>query len=362
VNTNTRIEDTVAFVSRRMPRLIGLSTREFQRPAVLLPFLAVAALVWFTMLGERDINHLWSEYRVYVMGAAVIVTLHASMIAALVVQRQRRRQAEADLRESEVRFRSMADALREADAEKQRQRETLAHVGRVATMGELTASLVHELNQPLAAILTNAEAGERLLGRDAPPLDQVRQILTDIRTDDKRAVEIIRGVRGFLRRHEITKSTIDLNETVEEILRLMRREAIARGVEMRFARPEKSVCVSGNRVQLQQVVMNLVLNGLEAMSAVPADERRITLQVDGTADGAATMVVADRGPGVPPDKLSRLFEPFYTTKKDGLGMGLSIARSIIEAHGGRISATNNPEAGATFCVTLPGALCSPRAV
>ena len=159
------------------------------------------------------------------------------------------------------------NAMREGESEKQRLHAALAHVGRVATMGELTASLAHELYQPLAAILTNADTAQKLLESGSPPLDQLQEILTDIQTDDKRAAAIIRGVRSLLQRHEIAKTTIELNETVGEIVRLMRQEAIERGVEMQFERPEESLRVSADRVQLQQVVLNLLLNGFEAMGS-----------------------------------------------------------------------------------------------
>jgi len=155
-----------------------------------------------------------------------------------------------------------------------------------------------------------------------------------------------------LRRHEIAKTAIDLTETVEEIVGLMRQEAIERDIEMQFERPEESLRVSADRVQLQQVVLNLLLNGFEAMSGPSVNERRITLRIESTA-GEATIAVSDCGPGIPADHLSQVFEPFYTTKKGGLGMGLSITRSIVEGHGGRVRAANNPGGGATFRISLP---------
>jgi C4-dicarboxylate-specific signal transduction histidine kinase len=164
-------------------------------------------------------------------------------------------------------------------------------------------------------------------------------------------------VRRLLQRHEVSKKAIDLNGTIEEVVRLMRQEGLERGVEIRFTPPERSLCVAADRVQLQQVVLNLLMNAIEAMSAVPVGERLIRLRVESTENGAATITVSDSGPGVSADNLSQLFEPFYTTKEAGLGMGLSITRTIVEAHGGSVWAENNPSAGAAFHVSLPLTPC-----
>ena len=210
------------------------------------------------------------------------------------------------------------NAMREGESEKQRLHAALAHVGRVATMGELTASLAHELSQPLAAILTNADSAQKLLERRPPQLDQLQEILTDIQTDDKRAAGIIRGVRALLRRHEIAKTAIELTETVEEIVGLMRQEAIERDIEMQFERPEESLRVSADRVQLQQVVLNLLLNGFEAMSSPSVNERRITLRIESTA-GEATIAVSDCGPGIPADHSRRCSSRSIRPRKGGSG-------------------------------------------
>jgi C4-dicarboxylate-specific signal transduction histidine kinase len=212
--------------------------------------------------------------------------------------------------------------------------------------------VAHELNQPLGAILNNAEAAEIFLDADPPRMDEVRQILSDIRRDDWRAGEIIRGMRSLLSKHEPTPEPISINEPVEDVLKLLRADASARKVRISFSGTQNLPPVWGDWVHLQQVVLNLVLNAMEALAAVPEEKRRIIVRT-GQNNGIVNVDVADSGPGIPTETLSKLFEPFYTTKKDGMGIGLSIARTIIESYKGRIWAENNLTAGATFHVTLP---------
>jgi PAS domain S-box-containing protein len=237
--------------------------------------------------------------------------------------------------------------------ELQRHREELAHVTRVSTVGELTTSVAHELNQPLGAILSNAEAAEMFLTADPPALDEVRDILADIRKDDQRASEVIRRMRSLLRKQELAPKSIEINEAMEEVLRLLSFDAAARKVAVKFERTVDLPRVWCDPVHFQQVVLNLVLNGMEAMAETPEEKRQVVVRTGPGNNGTVKIAVADSGPGIPIEKLPKLFEPFFTTKKEGMGMGLSIARTIVEAHHGQIWAENNSSAGATFYFTMP---------
>jgi PAS domain S-box-containing protein len=244
-------------------------------------------------------------------------------------------------------------AQKAATHEMQRTRVELARVARVATVGELTASVAHELRQPLAAILANAEAGVLLLDSKSPPLLEVREILEDIRTDDRRAGEIIGRIRSLLEKHELVRAPLDVNETTAEVLRLLKIEAAERKVALRFEPADDLPAVAGDRVHLQQVVVNLVLNAAESMTATPSAERWIAVRTCRPREGWVEIQVADSGPGIPAEHVELLFEPFWTTKKTGLGMGLSIARSIVESHDGRIWVESEAGGGALFHVALP---------
>jgi len=237
--------------------------------------------------------------------------------------------------------------------ELQRNREALAHVTRVSTVGELTTSVAHELNQPLGAILSNAEAAEMFLAVEPPALDEVRDILADIRKDDQRASEVIRRMRKLLRKQELAPKSIEINEAVEEVLRLLANDVSARKVAMKFERTAGLPRVWCDPVQFQQVLLNLVMNGIEAMNGLPGEKRQVVVRTGPGDNGTVKVAVTDSGPGIPVDRLPKLFEPFFTTKKEGMGMGLSIARTIVEAHHGKIWVENNSETGATFCFTVP---------
>jgi PAS domain S-box-containing protein len=234
-------------------------------------------------------------------------------------------------------------------------RRDLTHVSRVTTMGEVAAALAHELNQPLTAIMSNAHAGERYLAQAVPPLDEIREILHDVMGDARRAGEVIQRLRSLLRKEEARFLPLDVNHVIREIAALVHTDAVLRNLEIDLDLAPDLPSVRGDRIQLQQVLLNLVLNGMEAIGS-DGEGRHIALQTL-QVEGAVRISVRDQGPGIPEDTLSRIFETFYTTKQDGMGMGLAISRSIVEAHGGRIWAENNPDRGATFSFTLPA--CPP---
>jgi len=241
-----------------------------------------------------------------------------------------------------------SDALREAQAQ-------LTRLARVTTLGEVTASFAHELNQPLAAILNNANACLGLLLGERSNLSEVRDALADIASDAERASAIIERVRLLAKRSAPEKVALRLADVVHEVVALAAAESAARGVSVRTDVPADLPLVLGDRVQLQQVLLNLVVNGMDAMSAVEEAERKLEIRVrpdDQDGHPAVTISVHDRGIGLGTEQADRLFEAFYTTKQDGTGLGLAISRSIIEAHGGRLWADANPGPGATFSFRL----------
>jgi two-component system sensor kinase FixL len=219
-------------------------------------------------------------------------------------------------------------------------------------MGELVSSLAHELNQPLGAILRNAEAGEQLLQQPSPDLDEVRAIMSDIVQDDQRAGMVIDRLRSMLKRREVEHSVLDLSLLAGGVANLVRPEADSRKVELTLDVDSPMPPVLGDRVQLQQVLLNLLLNAMDAVHDSAPDRRRVTLRVQ-NAGAQIEVEVSDTGHGIPADKLQQVFTPFFTTKPNGLGMGLPISRSIIESHDGKIWAANNAQGGATFIFTLP---------
>jgi signal transduction histidine kinase len=244
-------------------------------------------------------------------------------------------------------------ARKQTELEAQRLRQDLTHIGRVSALGELTASLAHELSQPLTAILYNAQTAERLLAADAVNLDKLREIVTDIIADDKRASDVISRLRTLLKKGDPEFVSLDLNEIVGEVAWLMRSDAMARNLPLSLELAADLPKVCGDRVQLQQVVLNLVLNGLEAMREPHAEPRRLVVRTARDGAAAVRVEVQDAGPGIDEKNLDRMFEPLYTTKPDGLGMGLAIVRTIVDAHGGGLGAVNNAEGGATVHFTLP---------
>jgi PAS domain S-box-containing protein len=228
----------------------------------------------------------------------------------------------------------------------------LAHTARLAAVGELTAMVAHEVNQPLCAILSNAEAAETLLSRDDPPLETIREIIRDIRDDDLRADEVIRGIRSLVGRREMQIQPVDLNRIITHVLRLVSGDALFRRVRIVRAFDESLPMVAADQPQIEQVLLNLIVNGMDAMQATPEAERELSVQTRMHAADLVEVVVSDHGCGIPPEKLPELFDSFFTTKPEGMGVGLSIARWIVLAHGGRIWAANGAQGGAEFRFTL----------
>jgi PAS domain S-box-containing protein len=244
-------------------------------------------------------------------------------------------------------------AAKEAEAALHRAHAELAHVTRVATLGELTASIAHEVNQPLAAIVTNGQACLRWLGRDVPDLDEARGALTRIVGDADRASDVLQRIRALAKKGEPEKARLNLNEVIDDVLLLLSREVQSHQVSLELDLTPDLPPVRADRVQLQQVIINLLVNAIQAMA--PVNDRPRALQIRSHAHDADQVLVGvqDSGIGIDPDNQSRLFDTFFTTKPDGVGMGLSICRSIIEAHGGEVWVSRNPGPGTTFQFTLP---------
>jgi len=250
-------------------------------------------------------------------------------------------------------LRNEINQRQQAEMASRQLRQELNHVARIATMGELAASLAHEINQPLAAILSNAQAAQRFLAADTMDINEVRDALADIIEDDRRASGVIQRLRSLLRKEEIEQKTLDISEVIQEVVTLLNSEIAARNVSMSLDLSPGLPAVPGDRIGLQQVVMNLILNACEAMNDLDPDSRKLVVRVSMDQSENVLIAVRDSGHGLDEKKSDRVFEPFYTTKSEGMGMGLSISRSIAEAHGGRLWYENNSDRGATFYFTVP---------
>jgi signal transduction histidine kinase len=273
----------------------------------------------------------WEQYRWQTIAIGTAVLVQTVLIAVLLHERRKRQGAEV-----ESRYRM----------------SELAHVSRQATAGELSSSIAHELKQPLGSILTNTETAELILSSPSPDLTELKEILGDIRRDDLRANEVIRRMRSFLKRTPYETMEVDLNELAREAFGLLSIQASARNVALYLREWPEALRVRGDPIQLQQVIINLVVNSIDAMANIPYG-RTVIGRTEKNGGASAEISISDSGPGIPQEKLNHVFDPFFTTKEQGMGMGLSIARTIVEAHQGRIWAENQAGGGAVFRLSLP---------
>jgi signal transduction histidine kinase len=273
----------------------------------------------------------WERYSWQIAFISAIILIQAALISILLQEHRRRQRAEVQARQR------MAE---------------LAHVNRFSTAGELTASIAHEINQPLGSILTNAETADAILESPNPDIAELRDIVKDILQDDRRASEVIRRMRSLLKKAPFELKNLDLNDLVRDTVEFLSSLAVGRKVEMVSVIAPDALPVLGDRIQLQQVILNLVVNGIDAMRDTRSEEHIIGIRTS-RDENFAELSVSDRGPGIPEDNLKEVFEPFFTSKAEGMGMGLSIARTIVEAHHGQISAENRRDGGAIFLIRLP---------
>lgn len=242
---------------------------------------------------------------------------------------------------------------KQAEQEQYMLRRQLTHVSRLTTAGELTAALAHEISQPLAAILANAQAARHILNDEKPDMDELHAILDDIISDDTRAREVIKRIRSLLRKESAKSGRMDINRVIEDALKLVERESRFRRITVRSALAQGLPPVTADPIQIGQVVVNLVLNAMDAIGEDSEPPRDVTVESRMNGETEIVVSVRDTGKGIGEEALRSVFDPFYTTKEDGLGLGLAISRSIIESHGGRLSAADNPGRGATFSFSLP---------
>ncbi len=243
-------------------------------------------------------------------------------------------------------------ALHKVEEEAHRQREQINLLSRVSLLGEMTASLAHELNQPLSAIISNASAGMRFIGKGTEDPTILRELLLDVVADGHRANDIIQNVRNTIKKGDSTRHQVNLNELVTNVAHVVRPDAVAYSCEVETSLADGLPLIEGDPVQIQQVLVNLVSNALDAMRQIPVDQRKVEISTSGNGDGQVRLSVRDHGAGISPEVQDRLFDQFFTTKKQGLGMGLAIVRSIVESHGGKIDAENMADGGACFHFTL----------
>lgn len=308
---------------------LAFDARQLKRWDIDEALLPAGSLVEF-----REPN-LWRDHPNQLIGGVLIGILQTAIIAALIAEHRRRRKAELESRQHFV---------------------AMAHLDRRAAMGELATSLAHEINQPLNAILQNASAARMMVGANGEAsVGEIGEILDDIRKDDLRAAEIIRRMRGLLKKHELERLPVNLKDLALETVKLVGPDAASRDIMLEIDLRDGLSPVLGDKVHLQQVLLNLLLNGMDAVARVPLDRRHVSVRTLET-DGHVGLAVRDSGPGIPREQISRIFEPFFTTKGEGMGMGLAIARTITEAHGGRIVAENNANGGATVWFSVPTAV------
>jgi signal transduction histidine kinase len=309
----------------RLPPEVHLDWRQLRRWGVDERRLPSGAVLHFRS------PSFFVEYRSEALAGGLIFAIQAILIGLLLAERRRRRAAELA---------------------HQAVRTELMHASRLAVAGELVGSIAHEINQPLGAIQANADAADLILASRPERVADLRAILADIRRDDQRASEVIHRLRALLAKREVERRDFDLEEAVREVERLLRSEARRQGTALDVRTPGRPIWFHGDRIQFQQVVINLVMNGLDAVTNARGDRRRVEISLDRGDSGGATLAVRDHGEGIATEHLSMIFESFFTTKSRGMGLGLAIVRTIVEAHGGRIRAANDPAGGAVFLVEL----------
>jgi signal transduction histidine kinase len=307
------------------PTVLQVDWRQIRRWGIDPKQIPAETLVHFR---ERT---FWEEYRTEAIVAIAVIAFQAALITVLLLEQRRRRAAESAV---------------------QKQRTELAHVSRLAVAGELTASIAHEINQPLGAVQTSADAADLILHAGGDRRDDLIRIVTRIRRDNLRASDVIRRLRALLAKHEPERRLLELNAALSDVVTLLRPEALRRQVTLELRSASAPVYVLGDQTQIQQVLINLLLNAMDAVGDMPEDRRTIVLSIKKDVS-AISIAVHDFGRGVATDDLPKLFDSFFSTKQRGMGLGLSIARTIVETHGGRIWVENAPGEGAVFHVELP---------